>query len=342
MRVCFFCRTRDRADLDRVGFYREDIQLLKDLGHDVTVATRYSEIPNSTELIFAWWWTWSFLALLKSWRLGVPLIVTGVFDYATPPRGKRMCYLDRPWWQKFLMRLPLRFADANVFISDYEFKQIPSHFEVRNPKMIPCSVDLETHKARGSGDSATQPFFLNVAWSGGYNMHRKCLKEIVEGFILAAKKSPSIRLKMAGKQGEFHKDLVELAERSGVVDRIDFLGPISQKEKVRLMQECTAYLQPTRFEGFGLAIAEAMACEALVITSANSAVTEVVGPCGLFVDPEDPNEIADAVLKVAASPGAYETLRVQAGKRIATLYSQKRRREEVGALIQSLLVRAQK
>lgn len=324
MKVCFFCKTKERSDLDRVGFYVEDRKILEELGYEVVVATNYKEIPNDVDLIFAWWWTWSFLALIKAWLLRVPIIVTGVFDYQTPPRGQRMCYLDRPLYQKILMRLPLLFADRNIFISDFEFKQITQLFSVRNPVMIPCSVDLEVHKTLEPSTSPEMVFF-NIAWSGGFNPHRKCLMELLKGFILAAFEIKDIRLSMAGKQGEFHSELVRVAQESNVADRIEFLGPISQAEKVKRMQTCLAYLQPTRFEGFGLAIAEAMACGAMVITSQNSAVAEVVGNFGLFADPDSVESIRDQIKNAyylfKSEPQKFLTLKEQGADKIRRDYN---------------------
>jgi glycosyltransferase involved in cell wall biosynthesis len=63
------------------------------------------------------------------------------------------------------------------------------------------------------------------------------------------------------------------------------------------MRECTVYLQPTRYEGFGLAILEAMSCGAPVVTSARGAVPEVVGDTAILVDGTSPMAIADGVLQ---------------------------------------------
>lgn len=334
MKICFFCRIDDPAALKRVGFYADDIRILNELGHEVVIATKFSEIPKDSDLIYAWWWTWAFLPLIKGWLLNIPVIVCGVFDYATPPRGARMCYLDRPWWQKLLLRAGLRFSDANIFLSNYEYKQIPALFKVANPTLIHCSVDVARHCPDPSPKAGEKEnFFFNVAWSGGFNMHRKCLKEIVLGFIEAAKSDSSIRLEMAGKQGEFHSELSTLAKDSHCADRITFLGAISDDEKLRKMRTCLAYVQPTRFEGFGLAIAEAMACGALVITSDNSAVSEVVGDCAIFADPENPSDIARAMQDAKQRHSGLESLRSEGAKRIARLFNFESRKTKLANLL---------
>ena len=335
MKICFFCHIDDSSALTRVGFYADDLRILKELGHEVVIATRYREIPNDAALIYAWWWTWAFLPLIKSVLRGIPLIICGVFDYATPPRGVRMCYLDRPWWQKFLLRIGLRFSDANIFVSNYEFQQIPALFRVKNPTLIHCSVDTLQH--RPDPDAIKENFFFNVAWSGGFNVHRKCLREIVLAFIEAAHTDKDVRLEMAGKQGEFHSELATLARESDCADRIIFLGPISQEEKLRKMRSCLAYIQPTRFEGFGLAIAEAMACGAIVITSNNSAVSEVVGDCAIFADPEDPSDIARAMLSAISQGSGLDSMRAKGVERINKLFNFENRKDNIADLLKRIM-----
>jgi glycosyltransferase involved in cell wall biosynthesis len=65
-------------------------------------------------------------------------------------------------------------------------------------------------------------------------------------------------------------------------------------EKIRLMQRCKLYLSPSRYEGFGLAILEAMSCGAPIISSRVGALPEVVGDAGMLLDDTTPQTIAEA------------------------------------------------
>jgi len=77
-------------------------------------------------------------------------------------------------------------------------------------------------------------------------------------------------------------------------NEIKFFGIIDEKEKINMLHECGIYVQPSRYEGFGLAIAEAGLCGAPLITSPVGAVPEVTNNHCTYVNC-DPQEIADAV-----------------------------------------------
>ncbi len=66
-------------------------------------------------------------------------------------------------------------------------------------------------------------------------------------------------------------------------------------------------VHPARWEGFGLALLEAMLAQLPVVATRVSSIPEIVadGETGLLVPPEDPTALADALARVLADPGAY-------------------------------------
>lgn len=81
------------------------------------------------------------------------------------------------------------------------------------------------------------------------------------------------------------------------------LGRVPRDELVRLMQSATAFVYPSRYEGFGLPPAEAMACGVPVVTSDRSSLPEVVGDAGVMVDPDRPAAITAALGGLLDDPG---------------------------------------
>lgn len=62
MKICFFCKISDKSKLFIVEFYNQDIKILKKIDPSLTIATKYSEIDWSADVIFVWWWTYAFFS----------------------------------------------------------------------------------------------------------------------------------------------------------------------------------------------------------------------------------------------------------------------------------------
>jgi glycosyltransferase involved in cell wall biosynthesis len=76
----------------------------------------------------------------------------------------------------------------------------------------------------------------------------------------------------------------------------DVRGFVSKEELVRLTQEAAALLFPTLHEGFGLPVAEAMACGTPVVATPDPAVREVGGDAVAYAEPEDFTSTLERVL----------------------------------------------
>ena len=80
------------------------------------------------------------------------------------------------------------------------------------------------------------------------------------------------------------------------------LGFVSDEELAALYAHAAAFCYPSLLEGFGLPVLEAMAAGAPVVTSRGTATEEVLGGCGLAVDPLDAASIADALASLIDDP----------------------------------------
>ena len=93
---------------------------------------------------------------------------------------------------------------------------------------------------------------------------------------------------------------------------------------------------PSRREGFGLPVLEAMRRGVPVACSQTSAVPEVAGDAALFFDPERPDEIAEAVTAILGDPALAAEL-AEKGKRRAALFTWRRAAEETLATFERAL-----
>jgi glycosyltransferase involved in cell wall biosynthesis len=78
-------------------------------------------------------------------------------------------------------------------------------------------------------------------------------------------------------------------------EHVTWLGRIGDDELAAVYRGARCLVFPSLYEGFGIPVLEAMACGTPVVTSAGSAMEEVVGDAGVLVDPLDVASIAAGI-----------------------------------------------
>jgi len=113
------------------------------------------------------------------------------------------------------------------------------------------------------------------------------------------------------------------AQQLGFADRLQITGRIDTDELVRRYQRASLVVVPSRYEGFGLAAVEAMACGTPVVACAAGALTEVVGEVGggVLVPPNQPRALASAIADLMARPETRTMLGKRGSIRVKEAYA---------------------
>ena len=101
-----------------------------------------------------------------------------------------------------------------------------------------------------------------------------------------------------GAAQEAHPWLVERVGALGLAGRVRFLGYCPAEDMPSLYEGAAALVFPSRYEGFGMPVLEAMWCGCPVVCSRTTSLPEIAGSAALLVAPEEPAEIAEALARV--------------------------------------------
>lgn len=282
-------------------YYKQDIVALERAGCKVIVINRYRDIPTDCKLIFIWWWSYALVPVLFAKITGKFSIITGTFNYSLNAPDLGYSYQSRPRWQRILIALALKLVDANIFVNIKEYTEVVADFRLKNNNyFLPHSVQDDYYN--DDAKKTFPPFILNIAWRGRKNLIRKGVPELIEGFKMFHDKNPSVKLVLAGLDGDGNLYLKELIERYDLKKSVIDVGAIDLKTKIKLLAEATIYIQPSYYEGFGLAIAEAMASSCAIISTNVGGIPYVTNGSARFVEVGSPNQICDALCELISSP----------------------------------------
>ncbi len=137
----------------------------------------------------------------------------------------------------------------------------------------------------------TQPYLLFL----GSLKPSKNVEGLIRAFDLLENKS--LRLVIAGKKAWLYDKIFSLVQSLNLSDRIIFTGFVPDADVPALMSQAEAFVLPSFYEGFGIPVLEAMACGTPVVISRVASLPEVAGPAGIYVNPDQPDSIAEGIRK---------------------------------------------
>ena len=249
----------------------------------------------------------------------IPLVVP---DYAPHSRTAKMKGLYR-----FCLRRTARRADVLVTGSEISRRDIVSSLglaaaDAARVRVVADGAD-PAFRADGrapvrAADDPAERLLLYVGRADPY----KNLGMLVEAFAAARAAAPwPLRLVVAGSRDPRYPDAEDRARALGVADAVRFAGSIPFDRLVALYRSADLLVHPSRYEGFGLQIAEAFASGLPVLCTDGGSAPEVAGDAARVVPlREGAAGFAAAILSLLRDPAELARLR-DAGLRRAPLFT---------------------
>ncbi len=211
---------------------------------------------------------------------------------------------DRAWQLQWTVRRTVRRAAKILTGSEFSrnaILKVYGDLDEDKVVVVPNAAASEFRPISREAAAATvrerfrigAPFVLSV----GDLQPRKNQIGLIKAFARLVRAYPQFKqnLVLVGKETWFADRVREAARESGVGERIQFFGFVSDSDLLQLYNACDVFVFPSFYEGFGLPALEAMACGRAVVCSNTSALPEVVDGAAILFDPYALDEIVRAM-----------------------------------------------
>ncbi len=226
----------------------------------------------------------------------IPLIFP---EYAPRSKKRRLFPIYR-----LLMREIGRRSDVIITDSQCSRMDVISHLHIHEDwtdKVLAIPVGVSpsfSPEMREASKSASK----TVLWVGRPDPYKNLIG-LVQAFAVVRKSAPfPVRLRVAGSPDPRYPEASRLAESLGVSADIDWLGYVSDEQLLGEYRKADVFVLPSRYEGFGLPVVEAMACGTPVICGNGGSLPEVAGDAAIQVHPDDITGMANAIRSVLSDP----------------------------------------
>lgn len=224
------------------------------------------------------------------------------------------------YYYKFIMPILLKKAYKVICISENTRNDVLKFYNIDSDKLVKIynGYDRELFNVNNIREdilekyNITNPYF--VAVGAGYS--HKNLETALNAFSKIVNEFES-EFVIVGKDSDYILKLKELVKKLGIEKKVKFLGYVPDEDLPTLYNKAKAFVYPTLYEGFGLPILEAMACETVVLTANNSSLPEVYGEAALDFDAKDEKEIVNNMKLVLTDSKLREKLIELSKKQIA-------------------------
>jgi glycosyltransferase involved in cell wall biosynthesis len=223
-----------------------------------------------------------------------------------------LIFLVKPAYYTFFDRLIYKYkskyacksADRIIAISEQTKKDIVSFYKIEPAKIdvIYQSCDDQFKTLLGESEKEfirkkhqlPQQYLLYI----GTIEARKNVLLIIKALPLIDAAYPLV---IIGKETKYAKLVKREIERLGLHKRVIFLKNIPFTDLPGIYQMANTFIYPSRYEGFGIPIIEALYGKVPVVAAAGSCLEEAGGPDSIYVSPDDSEALAEAVNKILTS-----------------------------------------
>lgn len=236
-------------------------------------------------------------------------------------------YVWRSRAQLFLDGLTSVFADRVTAVSEAvkKFAIEREHIPARKLVTIFNAIEVDKFSIQpGVRERVRKKLGLSpgeiAVGSLGALTPQKGYRYLLEAVPTVLRSHPSVRFFIGG-EGYLKEDLLKLRDKSGLSERVEFLG--FRKDVPELLSAFDIFILPSLFEGLPVSLVEAMAAGLPIVTTDVDGNCEAIGEneAGLAVESMDPPALARSLIKLIEDPDLRERMGQAGRKRARALFS---------------------
>jgi len=214
------------------------------------------------------------------------------------PRAKKNRYFAVYKW---LMHASARKSDLIISVSESTKRDVIQHLGIpasSESKVRVIHEGVKSDHVPAERKPHREIVFLFVGRRDPY----KNLPMLVQSLADVRNEGLPAKLRVIGSDDPRYPEAQKLADSLGMNDHILWSGYVPDRDLLSAYQQADVFVLPSRYEGFGLPVLEAMACGTPVICSNTSSLPEVAGDAALMMDPSNPDSLTEAMRRLIQDP----------------------------------------
>ncbi len=256
-------------------------------------------------------------------------VIPMIFPKHAPKSRKARMY---PIYRALMVEVGRR-ADQIIADSHVSRQDVIHHLRIPESQAdrvhtIPCGVSDAYRLIPARSVTPTQsPETRTIIYVGRMDPYKN-VDTLLRAFAVIRERCPApVELAIVGAPDARYPHYPDLAKELGIEDSLRWTGYLSDEELLGLFGSADLLIHPSRYEGFGLQVAEAMAAGIPVISSTGGSLPEVAGDAALMAEPDDIQGYANHAVEVLSSPELWQKLS-DAGRHQAAQFTWRRTAEE--------------
>jgi len=324
--ICSFLPGGPLKELIKEGI--EVVELKKRAGNDLTLPIKLMKLFKKKNIHIVYSHNWGTLCegAIGARLAGIPIVIHQEHGTVINViKAKKI----RFWTQKFIFN----FVDQIVTVSETLRKLMIESLGVDEKKIITIlnGVDIDMFKNKIDKNKEREKFSLTmdvpVIGTIGRLVPVKDYKTLLYSLVEIKRQIQDIKLLLIGN-GPLKNELEELVKKLGLSENVLMLG--ERSDIPQLLKIMDVFVLPSLFEAMSRTILEALISEIPVVVTNVGGNSEVIthGSNGLLVPPQNPNELAQAIMSLLKDKNKAKTFAAVGRKLVEEKFSIQRMVED--------------